>query len=137
MNKEEAKDYTGKPKLTLVPRKILTAIARIREYGNRKYASGGPDNWKRVDPELWRDAAFRHFLAYLDDSKSVDEESGYPHLWHLACNVAFLCELEGPEEKPPTWVGDRRCGNCAHISCVSDPCRDCRNFSRWEPAGHE
>ena len=21
-------------------------------------------------------------------------ESGYPHLWHLACNIAFLIELE-------------------------------------------
>lgn len=23
-----------------------------------------------------------------------DEESGLPHLWHLATNCAFLCELE-------------------------------------------
>lgn len=25
----------------------------------------------------------------------VDEESGIEHLAHLACNIAFLCELEG------------------------------------------
>lgn len=36
----------------------------------------------------------RHMCAYLDDLEGVDEESGLPHLWHLACNVAFLCEME-------------------------------------------
>ena len=30
----------------------------------------------------------------MDDPHGVDEESGYPHLWHVACNVAFLCDLE-------------------------------------------
>jgi len=23
-----------------------------------------------------------------------DDESSYPHLWHMACNITFLCELE-------------------------------------------
>ena len=31
--------------------------------------------------------------------KLIDEESGYKHLWHLATNVAILCELEWEEEK--------------------------------------
>ncbi len=92
MNKQEAKADAGKPQLTLVPRSILPAIARVREYGCRKY--GDPDNWKQVDKQRYRDAMFRHLLSYLDDPKGNDEESGLPHLWHLACNVAFLCELE-------------------------------------------
>ena len=92
MNKQEAKADSGKPQLTLVPRKILTDIARVREYGTRKY--GDPENWKQVDRQRYRDAAFRHFLAYLDDPAGTDEESGLPHLAHLACNIAFLCELE-------------------------------------------
>ena len=37
-------------------------------------------------------------MKYLDNPKSVDEESGLNHLWHIACNVAFLCELEDAEE---------------------------------------
>lgn len=86
-------DY-GKPRLTLVPRKIIFAIAKIREYGNNKYPEGGVNNWKNVEIERYRDAAFRHFMAYLDDPTGVDEESGLPHLSHLACNVAFLCEME-------------------------------------------
>ena len=87
-----AKADEGKLRLTLVPREIIRNIAVIREYGTKKY--GDPENWRKVEKERYRDAAFRHFLAYLDDPKGVDEESGYPHLWHLACNIAFLCELE-------------------------------------------
>lgn len=88
-----AKDDSGKRKLTLVPRQIIWDIAAIREYGTEKY--GDPENWREVSPERYRDAAFRHFLSYLDDPEGVDEESGLPHLWHLACNIAFLCEMEG------------------------------------------
>ena len=89
---QDAKADAGKLQLTLVPRNIIRAIAVIRMYGNEKY--GDPENWREVDKQRFRDAAFRHFLAYLDDPEGVDEESGKPHLWHLACNIAFLCEQE-------------------------------------------
>lgn len=89
-----AKQDYGKAKLSLVPRRIIWDVAAIREYGNNKYPDGGPDNWRGVEVERYRDAAYRHFLRYLDDPKSVDSESGLPHLWHLACNIAFLCEME-------------------------------------------
>ena len=75
-----------------MPRQIIFDIAKVRKYGNNKYHD--PDNWKTVEKERYRDAAFRHFLAYLDDPQGEDEESGLPHLWHLACNIAFLCEME-------------------------------------------
>ena len=88
----------GKPRLTLVPPEIITAIARVREYGVNKY--GASENWKQVEPERYRDAAYRHWLAYLADPDGVDEESGLPHLWHLACNIAFLIELEENNESP-------------------------------------
>lgn len=96
---QKAKADKGKPKLTLVPRQIIFDIAAIREYGNNKYPEGGPDNWKNVEVQRYRDAAFRHFMAYLDDPDGVDEESGFPHLWHLACNIAFLCEMEGKHDR--------------------------------------
>lgn len=91
----EAKSDAGKPKLTLVPQQIIWDIAEVREYGNKKY--GDPDNWKTVEKERYRDAAFRHMLQYLADPDGVDEESKLPHLWHLATNCAFLCELEKNE----------------------------------------
>lgn len=71
-------------------------IAQVRQYGNKKY--GDPDNWKQVEPYRYRDALFRHLLAYLDDPDGVDEESGIKHLKHIACNVAFLCEMEARKE---------------------------------------
>lgn len=89
-----AKQDRGKAKLSLVPRQIIWDVAAIREYGNNKYPYRGPDNWRLVEPERYRDAAYRHFLRYLDDPNGVDDESGLPHLWHLACNIAFLCEME-------------------------------------------
>jgi len=82
----------GKLPLTLVPREAIRAIAKIRQYGVTKY--GSAENWRQVAPDRYRDAAFRHFLAYLDDPQGMDEESGLPHLWHCLCNLAFLCEME-------------------------------------------
>ena len=93
---QEAKADAGKPQLTLVPRKIIWNIAAVREFGTKKYKD--PENWKRVENQRYKDAAFRHFLTYLDDENSIDEESKLPHLWHLACNVAFLCERYGKGE---------------------------------------
>jgi len=89
---QQAKADAGKPRLSLVPSEIIRNIATIREYGNRKY--GNADNWRNVEPQRYRDAAYRHLLAYIDDPGAVDDESGLPHLWHLACNIAFLCEME-------------------------------------------
>ena len=92
MNDQNAKADAGKLQLTLVPRQIIREIAKVRMFGTAKYKD--PDNWKKVEIERYRNAAFRHFFAYLDDPDGVDEESGLPHLSHLACNIAFLCELE-------------------------------------------
>ena len=93
---QEAKADQGKPRITLVPRKIFWDIASVREFGTKKYVD--PDNWKRVEIDRYRDAAFRHFLQYLDDPHGTDDESGLPHLWHLATNIAFLCEMETYEK---------------------------------------
>lgn len=96
---QTAKADHGKEELTLVPRRIIHDICAIRMYGNKKYPEGGPDNWKQVEIERYRNAAYRHFLAYLDDPQGKDKESGFPHLWHLACNIAFLCEMEDKNEQ--------------------------------------
>lgn len=97
VEKINAKSDEGKSKLSLVPTDIIWAIAAIREYGNNKYPDGGPDNWKSVERERYIDACYRHWLRFVDDPTGVDKESGLPHLWHCACNIAFLCEQYGPE----------------------------------------
>lgn len=93
---QEAKSDRGKVRLTFVPLKILMAIGWVRMFGNRKYKD--PDNWKQVEKERYRDALFRHLVAYLSDPLGKDKESGLPHLFHVATNVAFLLELEGFDE---------------------------------------
>lgn len=90
-----AKDDAGKPRPTLVPVGLIEAVTAVREYGCAKYHD--PDNWKRVEPQRYRDALFRHWLAYLR-GEELDAESGLPHLWHLACNAAFLIEMEGAHD---------------------------------------
>ena len=92
MNNQEIKADAGKLPLTLVPSKIIYDIAATRQYGVKKY--GKKESWKSVEIERYRDAAYRHWLAYLNDPHGVDRESGLPHLWHVCCNMAFLCELE-------------------------------------------
>lgn len=89
---QQAKTDAGKPRLTLVPPRIIWDIAAVREYGTAKYKD--PENWRKVSPQRYRDAMFRHMMAYLASFQGTDPESGLKHLWHLACNVAFLCELE-------------------------------------------
>lgn len=118
MDNQKAKSDAGKPQLSLVPRRIIFDIAKIREYGNSKYPEGGIDNWKHVEPERYRDAAFRHFLAYLDDPYGLDAESGLPHLWHLACNIAFLCDLE--DSKILNMTRERQIGEVAQNKFDND-----------------
>ena len=103
---QKAKADKGKPRLSLVPSEIIRCIAAIREYGQEKYGEQA-DHWDEVEIERYRDAAYRHLLNYIDAPKAVDAKSGLPHLWHLACNIAFLCELEKrrkdeKNEKPET-----------------------------------
>ena len=120
-NDQKIKADAGKLRLSLVPTEIIKAIAAIREYGVKKYPEGGRDNWKRVEVERYRDALFRHLLAYLEDPDSLDEESGLPALWHLACNVAFLCELEKERYRPKIWVMANKEGKPFKIVLGDEP----------------
>lgn len=93
-NSQSAKADSGKPRPTLVPPSLIRAVAAIRGYGAQKY--GSDDNWRKVEPQRYRDALYRHWLAYLEGEVN-DPESGLPHIWHVATNVAFLIEMEGEE----------------------------------------
>ena len=57
----------GKYRPTLVPPSLVQAVAVIREYGTAKY--GDSENWRQVDPQRYRDALYRHWLAYLQNEK--------------------------------------------------------------------
>lgn len=98
---QTAKQDDGKLDLTLVPTAIVWCVAAVRKFGLTKYSD--PLNWKRVEKARLRAAAFRHFLRYLRDPSKFDDESGLPHLWHLATNISFLCELEHYEGMDGLW----------------------------------
>ena len=90
---QSLKADAGKLQLTLVPTGVIRAIAAVRGYGVHKYHAR--DSWREVDTQRYRDALYRHWLAYLDEPDGVDADSGLPHIWHVAANVAFLIEMEG------------------------------------------
>ena len=88
---QSIKSDAGKEQLSMVPMQFVRDAAIIRAYGNKKY--NDPWSWKLVEPQRYMDALGRHVLAFLEDPNSVDEESGYPHIWHISCNVAFLSDM--------------------------------------------
>lgn len=90
---QEIKRDAGKPELSLVPMtELLNAIARVREFGT--YSKGySKESWRNVEISRYVDALLRHTIAFADDPTGCDEESGLPHIDHIACNVAFLLTL--------------------------------------------
>ena len=88
---QNAKMDDGKIRPSLVPTQIIRDISLVREYGNTKY--GDSENWKTVEKIRYIDALLRHMLEFIDDPYSVDTESRIPHYKHMACNMAFLCEM--------------------------------------------
>ena len=81
----------GKPRLNLVPPEIIEAVGVVMTHGAEKY---GEASYRNVDPKRYRSALMRHICKWLKDPYGKDEDSGLPHLWHIACNVAFLLELD-------------------------------------------
>ena len=109
MADQTAKSDAGKLRLSLVPTQIIRDVAEVRMYGTAKY--GDPENWRRVEMRRYVDALYRHFLAFVDNPVSVDSESGLYNYKHMACNMAFICELmrevtEYDEEEPSPKTGD-------------------------------
>ena len=99
---QTAKADAGKPDIYLVPPEIMEAIAVVRQYGNEKY--GDPDNWKTVEIERYYSALERHMFAWRKwketgkEDDQFDQESGIKHLWHAACNIAFMIAMEERKE---------------------------------------
>ena len=87
---QEAKSDGGKPRPSLVPPALIRGVMGVRGYGTKKYKD--PDNWRRVEAQRYWDALLRHALAAWNDWTAVDQESGMPHLWHIATNAAFLMQ---------------------------------------------
>ena len=89
---QSIKEDEGKPKLSLCPQGIIHEIARVREFGNKKY--GNPDGWKMMSKQDYWEACLRHAEAARNNVDAVDSESGLLHIEHLACDLSFILSGE-------------------------------------------
>lgn len=94
---------TGKPPLSYMLEldKASRGVSRVLEYGASKYSR---NNYKNGGPmaakEFLLDSMLRHAMAYMN-GEDLDEESGLPHVYHMACSAMFAAyhyEGEGAEE---------------------------------------
>lgn len=77
----------GKPGMYLLPYAALAEIAKVLDFGAKKYA---PGNWaKGINYSRLISAAERHLGAFKD-GEDKDPESGLSHIAHLGCCVLFL-----------------------------------------------
>jgi hypothetical protein len=85
------KDYKqdkDKIRVDLVDVDLIEGVAKVIDFGISKYKE---DSWKTVKngKNRYYGALLRHLIAYRK-GELIDEESGLPHLDHIATNVMFL-----------------------------------------------
>lgn len=85
------KHDVGKPGMHLLDRHALEEIARVLDFGAKKYAA---HNWREgIAYSRLVAAALRHLHAF-NDGEDADPESGLSHLAHLGCCVMFLLNMQ-------------------------------------------
>jgi len=86
-NKEAIKFDQGKPDLSHVSLELMEQVARVREFGARKYSRG---NWlKGFKYNRSIAAALRHIMAFKE-GEDLDPESGLSHIAHSLCCLEHL-----------------------------------------------
>lgn len=77
----------GKSRIDLIDSEFLEGLGNVLKFGANKYAA---HNWRGgIAYSRLIGAAYRH-LGAINRGEDIDEESGYPHVYHLACCVMFL-----------------------------------------------
>jgi len=78
--------------MELLPLAALEAVAAVMTFGAAKYAD---DGWKSLpDGENRYTGAMLRHLTAIQEGELVDDESGLPHIAHVACNALFLTHFE-------------------------------------------
>jgi hypothetical protein len=110
---EGRKDDGGKIRLELVPPELLFAVGTILTFGAKKYADRNWEHgmkWGRVFGALMRHM-WEWWAGRAPTTKNfafgeLDSETGYSHLWHAGCCIAFLIAYEerrvGQDDR---WAG--------------------------------
>jgi hypothetical protein len=93
---EGTKHDTEKNMLSLVPPELMAAVGKILTFGAIKYDA---HNWRKgIAYSRVVSALLRHLFAYLG-GEFADKETGLSHLWHVACNLAFLITFDAHPEQ--------------------------------------
>ena len=98
---EGRKDDGGKARHDLIPPELPEAVAMVLTFGAAKY---GDRNWEKgMGWGRCFAAMMRHLWAWWGGQKA-DPETGFSHLWHAACCIAFLIAFEqrqiGKDDRP-------------------------------------
>lgn len=98
---EGRKDDQDKTRMELLPPELLEATATVLTWGAVKYEDR---NWERgMKWSRCFGALMRHMWAWWRGEKA-DPETGYSHLWHACCCLAFLVAYEqrniGEDDRP-------------------------------------
>lgn len=98
---EGRKDDVDKVRMELVPPELVFAVAEVLTFGATKYDARNWEkgmSWGRVFGAL-----MRHLWAWWGGKGpttrsflfgDLDGETGYSHLWHAGCCIAFLIAYE-------------------------------------------
>lgn len=81
----------NKIRMDLIPPEAVEALATVLTFGAKKYADR---NWEKG--MKWSrpfGALMRHMWAWWKGEEK-DPETGYSHLWHAMCCIAFLVTYE-------------------------------------------
>lgn len=99
--KEGKKADEGKAPMDLLPPELLLGISQVLDFGAKKYAARNWEKgirWGRVFAAL-----MRHMWAWWSGEER-DAETGFSHLWHAGCCIAFLIAYEqrqiGEDDRP-------------------------------------
>lgn len=87
----DMKHDSGKARFDLLVPGFTEQMAKIMEFGARKYA---PNSWQGVanGTDRYTAALHRHMNAW-QQGEDIDKESGCSHLAHVAINAMFLFHL--------------------------------------------
>jgi hypothetical protein len=95
-----AKSDQGKTDWSLLPWRSIEKAAEImtlaitpKDQGGEGYAR---DSWRTVPGGFWRywAAMNRHIIRRYIYNEVIDPKSKKPHMSHVICNAAFVCEMD-------------------------------------------
>lgn len=89
---QRLKKDNGKLQIDLIPPEVIKAMATVLAFGAKKYARRAWESGELEVNRIWA-AAQRHLWDY-HAGKHVDDETGFPTLWHALTEVAFLVTYE-------------------------------------------